>query len=59
MEHKEGRVSIGIEPTLLFLAADVAKDNDLSISAYIRQCIINDLKQRGKITQEVLEKVVN
>lgn len=52
-------ISANIEPTVGMAMLELLhKNNDMSVSTYIRKLIIKDLKEQGVLTDSILASMV-
>lgn len=58
-EKKEFKITIDVQQTLYTLMDCVVKENDISMAAYVRSCVIKDLDVRGLMTKEALLRLAS
>ena len=52
------RISFFIWEPVLELAKEVAGEEDVKLSDYLRDCVIKDLEKRGKLKKETLMEII-
>lgn len=58
MEHRSKSVEVVMEPTFYEILQTFVGQTNQAASAYIRNLIIADLRNRGLITESILASVV-
>lgn len=58
-QNKERQVLTNIEPTFYELLVKLTVEQlDVSVSSYVRNLIVKDLKDRGLLDEETMQKVL-
>lgn len=57
-ETKDKSIMVNIEPTFYEMLQILTEKEDISVSAYCRQLIIKDLRDRGLLTDNMMIKVL-
>ena len=56
-EKRRLSVMCNLEPTLHRIVSDLAARMDLSMSSYLRRLVIEDLREKGLLTDAILAKL--
>lgn len=50
-------LAVHVEPVIYDMIAELAKDNSMNVSKYMRKVVLDHLKEKDKITPNILDQL--